>query len=166
MEFYLREKYMSDLKSNKNQNGGLTYRAGAVIYVPGKVAKKLYILKSGEVRLLRFNNQHLQVVQVCKASEILNEVSILLNLPIDHCAIAKTDVELVSIDSNDIQQVIKMCPTWVPDIFKTLCERLVDSQEIINEHNLITLDNLNPNLVLSKEDEKKYLEAIAEFNSN
>lgn len=157
---------MSDSKSTKNISGVLTYRAGAVIYVPGKVANKLYILRSGEVRLIRINNQHLHVMQICKSGEILNEVSILLGTPIDHCAIAKTDVELVSIDSKDIQEVIKKCPTWVPDIFKTLCERLVDSQEIINEHNLTSQDIINQSLLLSKDEEKKYLEAIAEFNSN
>lgn len=138
---------------------------GSVIYTQGKSSKQLFIVKRGEVRLIKtVAPNKLQVVQVCTTGDILNDISVLTNKPTDHNAIAKSDVEIVSVDAKDVRNVIDKCPSWIPDIFSTLCERLVDSQEIINEHNLQS-SNLDQSLRLSKEEEKILLARIAEFNN-
>ncbi len=153
---------MSNLSLSKGDES-VAFKAGSVIFVQGKPSKHLYLVKKGEVRLVRFKGQSLTAIQICSEKEILNEVAILTNQPNELSAIAKTDVELVLVDHKDILAAIKNSPVWIPDIFETLCERLKQTQAMIEEHNLMT--EKDPRLVISKEDEKQYLQALTEFNS-
>ena len=161
---FLLEALMSNLSANNSLDVPVLFKAGAVIYVQGKMSKYLYLVKKGEVRLLKANGYGLNLIQICYEKEILNEVPILTGKVNDVTAIAKTDVELVLVDQKEILSIINNSPKWIPDIFQTLCERLKHTQDMINEHNLD--QEKDPRLLLSKEDEAKYLTALNNFNSN
>lgn len=154
---------MSNLSAGKGTDTPILFKAGTVIFAQGKPSKYLYLVKKGEVRLIKFRGQSLNAIQLCGEREILNEVAILTNKPNELTAIAKTDVELVLVDQKDIMTAIQNSPSWIPEIFETLCERLKHTQEMIEEHNLAT--EKDPRLVMTKEEEKKYIQALADFNS-
>jgi CRP/FNR family cyclic AMP-dependent transcriptional regulator len=137
------------------------FKANSIIFTPGKYSKFLYLVKSGEVRILKYSNNHLTIVEVCKPGDILNEVSVLMNKPNDYLAISHSDIELVIVSASDISEALKQSPKWIPEIFKTMCDRLRDSEEIILSHNLST-GLTDPKLVLSKEDEIRYLALMKE----
>lgn len=155
---------MSNLSALKGTDAPILFKAGTVIFAQGKISKYLYLVKKGEVRLIKSKGHGLNVIQVCSEKDILNEVAVLTNKPNDLTAIAKTDVELVLVDQKEILSVIKNSPKWIPDIFETLCERLKLTQDMINEHNLD--QEKDPRLLLSKEDEEKYLTALDNFHSD
>lgn len=138
--------------------------AGEIIYLDNKLTSKLYLIKKGEVRLIKIINNHLHVIQVCTVGDIINDVSVLLNKPTDHVAVAYNWVEIVEVDAKDIRSVISKCPKWVPEIFRTLCDRLMDSQEIIHEHNMRS-GAFDSKYILSKSEEKDLLEKIASLRS-
>jgi CRP-like cAMP-binding protein len=151
---------MSDSSATKvTTDSPLMYKAGSVIFGQGQNSKYLYLLKKGQVRLLKVNGQKLSIIQVCNEQDILNEVSVLTNQPTEYAAIAKSDVELVIVDHKDVQAIMKSGPEWIPEIFETLCERLKHTQDFIEEHQLLSGEK-DPNFVLSKEDERKYFQAI------
>jgi CRP-like cAMP-binding protein len=154
---------MSNLSVNTAERP-VVYKAGSVIFSKGNPPKHLYLVKSGRVRLIKFNGQHLNAFELCEAGAILNEVSVLMNEANQYAAIAQTDTELILVEQKDILNVIKGSPSWIPDIFKTLCERLKATQEMIEEHNL-SVGEKDAGLIINKEDEKKYIEALAAFNS-
>lgn len=164
MESLLMEESMNNLSTTNGIDAPILFKAGTVIFVQGKASKYLYLVKKGEVKLLKSNGYGLNVVQVCGEKEILNEVAILTNKPNIYSAIASTDIELVLVDQKEIHTVIKNSPQWIPDIFQTLCDRLKMTQEMIYEHNLD--QEKDPRLLLNKEDEAKYLTALNNFNSN
>lgn len=149
---------MSNL-AGKGTDAPIFFKAGSVIFGQGQGSKYLYIIKKGQVRLIKVNGQKLSVIKLCKEKEILNEVSVITSKPTEFAAIAKSDVELVLVEQKDIQSVIKSGPTWIPEIFETLCERLKSTQDIIDEHQLISGEK-NPEVILSKEEEKKCLLAL------
>lgn len=153
---------MSNL--SKSTDAPVLYKAGTVIFAQGKPSKYLYLVKRGEVRLVKFKGNSLTGIQLCGEREILNEVAILTNKPNELTAIAKTDVELVLVDQKDVLSVIKNSPSWIPEIFETLCERLKHTQDMIEEHNLAA--DKDPRLLINKDEEKKYIQALADFNSN
>lgn len=155
---------MVNLPLGKGTDSPIPFKAGSVIFAEGEASKYLYLLKKGQVRLLKKNGQHLAVLKMCKEKEILNEISVLTNKPTEFSAIAKTDIELVLVDQKDILSVIKGGPSWIPEIFATLCERLLATYEIIEEHHLMAGD-LNADLILSKDDEKKYLSALSDYKA-
>lgn len=147
-----------------NNEQPTSYPAGTVIYINGQQSKKLFILKSGKVRLMKMNKDKLHVFQTCKSGDILNEISVLTKTPLDHIAVAQNDCAIVTVEVKDINGVIEKCPKWVPEIFKTLCNRLQDSQDIIHEHNLSS-GPIDENFILTKQEEQKLLEAIKTYNA-
>ncbi len=162
MEQSSQEELMNDLSAGKGLDSPVLFRAGTVVFAQGRMSKYLYLVKKGEVALVRPKGSGLDIIQICSAKEILNEVAVLTNKPNDFTAIAKTDVELVLIDQKEIISVIENSPKWIPDIFQTLCERLKLTQEMIAEHNLGA--EKDARLLITKEDEVKYLAALKNFN--
>ncbi|MDD4973079.1 MAG: cyclic nucleotide-binding domain-containing protein [Bacteriovorax sp.] len=155
---------MVNLPLGKTTEAPIMFKAGTVIFDSGEPAKYLYILKKGEIRLLKVNGPHLSVIKLCREKEILNEVSVLTHKPSEFAAIAKTDVELVLVEEKDILSVIKNGASWIPQIFETLCDRLKSTQDIIEEHNL-SAGEKNSDMILAKDEEKGYLTALAEYKS-
>jgi CRP/FNR family cyclic AMP-dependent transcriptional regulator len=153
---------MSNISESKSIDAPVMFKAGTVIFAQGKSSKYLYLVKKGEVILLKSKGQKLSAIDICDEKDILNEVAILTSQVNDLTAIAKTDVELVLIDQKDVLGVIKNSPSWVPNIFQTLCERLKNTQEMIEEHNLA--GEKDPRLLINKEDERKYIQAITNYN--
>ncbi len=155
---------MSNLSLGKSTELPVSYSAGNVIFAQGEKPRYLYLVKKGHVHLVKTSGQHLLVTKLCKEKEILNEVSVLMNSETDFAAIAKTEVELVLVEKKDILSVIKNGPSWVSEMFETLCDRLKMTEEIIEEHHLSTGEN-NPGTVLTKEEEKRYLDSLDKYKS-
>lgn len=153
---------MVNLPLGKGTDLPIHFKAGTVLFSEGESTRFLFIVKKGQVRLIKKNGQHLAVLKLCAEKEILNEVSILTNKPTEFSAIAKTDVDLVLIDQKDILSVIKGGPSWIPEIFETLCERLKSTLDIIAEHNLMAGEK-NPDMILTKEEEAKIIHAFSEY---
>jgi CRP/FNR family transcriptional regulator len=156
---------MANLLLNKNKENPMTLKAGSIVFGQGEPPKYLYILKRGVLRLIKEKGQRLSVVKICNEREILNEVSVLTNQPTVFSAIAKTDVEIVLVEQKDILSVINNGPKWIPDIFSTLCERLKSTQDIIEQHNLLSTEK-NAEMLLTKDEEKRYITALAEYKSH
>lgn len=155
---------MTKLTLDKSRNLTGFFKAQTAIFMEGEISQHLYIVKKGQVHLLKILEQrHPIAVGLCKEGEILNEVSILANKPVKYAAIAKTDVELIPIEQKDILSVIKKGPPWMSEIFKTLCERLESTIEIIEEHNLMAGEK-NLDLILTQEDETKYAQAFLRYS--
>ena len=146
------------------ENTSVRYKKGTAIFTQGESSKFLYIIKEGEVHLLKINGQRIFIIKTCKEKEILNEVSVLTSTTITFAAVAKTDVELVLIEQKDILSIINSGATWIPEILKTLCERLKSTQDIIDDHNLLSGEK-NADMILSRDEEKKYSLALSEYKS-
>lgn len=155
---------MSNLPLGKSTDSPIPFKAGSVIFVQGEPSKYLYLVKKGQLLLVKTSGNHLSVIKLCKEKEILNEISVLTNKPTEYAAIAKSDVELVLVDQKDILSIIKAGPSWIPEMFETLCERLKSTEDIIQEHNLRAGEK-STDTILSKEDEKKYLHALSEHKA-
>lgn len=154
---------MTDLSSAVNTETPVLFPEGAVLFAQGEPSRFLYIVKKGKVVLLKHNSSHLNIVKVCGEKEILNELSVLTKQPNEFAAIAKTEIEVVLIEQKDILSIINNSPDWVPEIFKTLCQRLKSTEAIIQEHNLLSGSEKSADLILTKTDEKNYLNSLAAY---
>ena len=150
---------MSNLSAVKNSDAPVNYKSGSIIFNQGQLTKFLYIVKKGEVRFVKINGHHLNVVRLCHEKDILNEVSILTSKPTEYAAIAKTDVELILVDQKDILAAMKNLPELIMDMFNTLCERFKSTQDIIVEHQLL-VGEVNKDLLLTKDEESAILASI------
>ncbi len=155
---------MKNLALGKNTESPVFFKAGTVIFAQGDNSPNLILVKRGFIRLMKSNSKNLSVFKICKDKEILNEVSVLTSQPITFSAIAKTDVELVFIEQKDILTVLKSGPNWIPEMFETLCDRLISTETIIDEHNLLAGEK-SPEFLLTKDEERACLEALAEYRN-
>jgi CRP-like cAMP-binding protein len=156
---------MLNIPLGKNLDSPISFKAGTVLFAEGEIPKYLFIIKKGNVRLLKTSGQHLLVLKNCSEKEILNEVSVLTNKPLGFTAIAKSDVELILVEQKDILSVLKKGSSWIPEILQTLCSRLDSTLEIIEEHNLMVGEK-NSDMFLNKEEETKLLNALSEYKSH
>ncbi|MDO9181467.1 MAG: cyclic nucleotide-binding domain-containing protein [Bacteriovorax sp.] len=155
---------MKNLPLDRATDSPILFKAGTVIFSEGEVSNYLFIVKKGQVNLLKKSGQHLHILEICKEKEMLNEVSLLTSKPAEFSAVAKTDIELVLVEQKDIFSILKSGPSWIPEIFQTLCERLSATREIIEEHNLVDGER-SSDLILSKEEELKYVTALSEYEA-
>jgi CRP-like cAMP-binding protein len=153
---------MNDTLQNKNLDVVNFFKKGTVIFAEGKISKNLYLIKSGEVRLLK--NKGSKLISLGKSSEreILNDVAVLTNKPNYFSAIAETDVELVLVNSKDIHTILDSGPKWVEELLETLCERLLSVQEVVEEHQMKNSQD-DPHLVLTKEKELEFQAALRSY---
>lgn len=150
---------MKNSSINNNDSGVAVFKKGELIFAENSTNKHLFIVKKGEVHLVKSKGQFLKVLQICQSKDILNEVAIIMKKENEFSAFAKTDVELVLVDQKDIQSIMRNSPRWVSEIFSTLCERLTHTQHMIAEHNL---DNdIDPRLSITKEVEMNYIQQLS-----
>lgn len=140
------------------------FKKGTVIFAEGMSSKNLYIIKSGEVRLLKNKNNKLHTLSICREKEILNEVAILTKTHNSYSAITEQDTEVVMVSEKDIHGLISSGPQWIEELLGTLCERLQSVKEVVEEHQL--QDTLNEKeLVMSREQENHYLNLIQAYKT-
>ena len=149
----------------KNLDNVTFFKKGTVIFAEGLPSKYLYMIKSGEVRLVKNKNNKLFSLGILKEKEILNEVSILTKTPNSYTAITNTDVELVLVAEKDLRAVLDSGPKWVDELFQTLCERLEAVQEVIEEHQMKDL-NEDKDLMLTKEQEIEFTALIRSYKAD
>ncbi len=155
---------MSNTLASKNLDSVTYFKKGTVIFAEGMPSKNLYIIKSGEVRLLKNKNNKLYTLAICRDKEILNEIAILTNTNNSYSAITEKDTEVVMISEKDINASITSGPLWIEELLGTLCERLVSVKEVVEEHQL--QDTMSEKeLIMSREQENEYLNLIQVYKT-
>lgn len=155
---------MSNTHTSKNLDSVTYFKKGTVIFAEGMPSKNLYIIKSGEVRLLKNKNNKLYTLAICRDKEILNEIAILTNTNNSYSAITEKDTEIVMVSEKDINASITSGPLWIEELLGTLCERLVSVKEVVEEHQL--QDTMSDKeLIMSREQENEYLNLIQVYKT-
>lgn len=155
---------MSNTLTSKNLDSVTYFKKGTVIFAEGMPSKNLYIIKSGEVRLLKNKNNKLYTLAICRDKEILNEIAILTNTNNSYSAITEKDTEIVMVSEKDINASITSGPLWIEELLGTLCERLVSVKEVVEEHQL--QDTMSDKeLIMSREQENEYLNLIQVYKT-
>ncbi len=155
---------MSNTLASKNLDSVTYFKKGTVIFAEGMPSKNLYIIKSGEVRLLKNKNNKLYTLAICRDKEILNEIAILTNTNNSYSAITEKDTEVVMVSEKDINASITSGPLWIEELLGTLCERLVSVKEVVEEHQL--QDTMSEKeLIMSREQENEYLNLIQVYKT-
>lgn len=155
---------MSNTLTSKNLDSVTYFKKGTVIFAEGMPSKNLYIIKSGEVRLLKNKNNKLYTLAICRDKEILNEIAILTNTNNSYSAITEKDTEIVMVSEKDINASITSGPLWIEELLGTLCERLISVKEVVEEHQL--QDTMSDKeLIMSREQENEYLNLIQVYKT-
>ena len=125
------------------------YKRGEVIYHPGQHPRYVYLIKSGEVRMVTVNNDNKEFIQgVFKAKQYFGEPALLLQRPYLAYTIASKDTELILIDEPRFLQILDENRAFSMELIKNLSNRLFYKSMMLEElgneqaeHRLLTLIN-------------------------
>jgi len=127
----------------------IIYKRGEVIYHPGQPPRYVYLIKSGEVRMVTVNSDNKEFIQgVFKPRQYFGEPALLLQRPYLAYTIASKDTELILIDEPRFLQILDENRAFSMELIKNLSNRLFYKSMMLEElgneqaeHRLLTLIN-------------------------
>ena len=137
----------------------VTFKKDTILYTEGEMVTHFYIIKNGEVRLLKQTENSIETVSVLYGGNFVGEVEFFIEQPRITSAVAMSDLEVVAIKKTDVMKVLKLCPNWVSDIMSTLSERYSDSVNVLREHGIFDSD---PSHQLDSKDKATILKRLQE----
>lgn len=117
----------------------VTFNAGQTVFSENDFCAYLYIIKSGQIQLLRKNNEGRQVpIGMVGSGEYLGELAIIDDQQRHSAtAIALSDAELICLNRKSIEEQIKSAPSWLVALTKGLVVKLRNANEIIRRNNVV-----------------------------
>jgi CRP-like cAMP-binding protein len=108
-----------------------SFEQSAVIFKEGDTAKKLFIIKTGEVLCLKNFKGKLTPIFKAGKGDIVGESAMIEGAPFTYSAIALTSVEAVVLDAQDMHEVLKMSPGWLSNLTSTMVTRFNNTANLI-----------------------------------
>jgi len=101
------------------------YRSQTIIFKEGDLGTEMFIILFGSVRLLvSDSNGHQVETARLKAGDILGEMSLLENLPRNVTVETLEDTTTISVDTNNLENVIRQEPSLALKIMMNMNERI------------------------------------------
>ena len=94
--------------------------AGSVIFREGEAADRLFVIKSGEVRIQIGN----RTITELSAGDIFGEMALIDNELRSATAVAMTDVELVPVSEKQFLFLVSQTPYFALKVMRVLARRL------------------------------------------
>jgi CRP/FNR family transcriptional regulator len=137
---------------------------GEVLFVEGEMITDLFILKQGEIRILKEKQGRLNVIRLLKKGEFVGEVSIFTGKKLQGATgVAVIPCEIIKIPKSDIMAVLDSRPPWVFEVMKDLTDKLQLTGQVMKEQ-AIHKDEQTRNIeIITPVMEGKYLNAIDDY---
>lgn len=102
-----------------------TFPHNAIIYRPGDTSDRVYLLKSGRVRLMRIGkNSTRSVVSILRQGDLFGELFRPDGSPIEEMAVASGEAEVWSIEGRDFRAQLEARPALATDVIRAYAERV------------------------------------------
>ena len=149
-----REKDLYEQRKNLEQEFGVKFEPGEIIFEEGEPGKLLYIIEEGQVELYRMVLGRKKVLAIAGAGDIFGEVSVFFNKPREVSARALSEVRAFAFDRTAFELLIRNNYGIALKIIRMLAQRLQEAD--IHIENLLYQDNeskLLNTLIRAVEDE-------------
>ncbi|MCY3021053.1 MAG: cyclic nucleotide-binding domain-containing protein [Planctomycetota bacterium] len=113
-------KARSSLKFLKYADNVETFHAGDAVFRAGEPGTRMYIVKAGTVDL-RLQDRTLETLA---AGDVLGEMALLDNEPRSATAVAITDCQLVPINAERFQYLVRQTPYFAIEVLQIMARRL------------------------------------------
>lgn len=127
------------------------YLPQEIIFLEGAKAEQLYIIKRGEVRLVKGMGKKMISLGINKEKDFLGEIALFAGEKYEYTAYATKETELVPILKEELELALSESPKWAKDLIVTLGKRLSHSEDIVREHHLHDESYLSQNALIHEE---------------
>jgi CRP/FNR family cyclic AMP-dependent transcriptional regulator len=97
-----------------------TYRPGEVLMRKGETKRDLFFLTEGLVEISRYEGDQEFVLNEIEPPYILGEIAFLFGAPRTATATAKTEVKAFVLQYEDLKELLKDFPAWLPPLLTAL----------------------------------------------
>lgn len=97
-----------------------TYQPGEVIIHKGEMIRDLFFLTEGLVEISRHEGDADFILNEIEPPYILGEIAFLFGMPRTATAIAKTEVKTFVLKYEDLKELLKDLPAWLPPLLTSL----------------------------------------------
>jgi len=102
-----------------------TFPHNSIIYRPGDTSDRVYLLKTGRVRLMRIGrNGARSVVSILRPGDLFGELFRPDGTSIEELAVAAGEAEVWSIEGRDFRAQLEARPTLAVDVIRAYAERV------------------------------------------
>ena len=111
------------------------------IYFEGDPGKNLYIVASGKVKLMRLGGSGREVLlDILQGGEYFGHLAMISQQGYADSAMAQTDCCILHISSENFEKVLHRYPEVTMKVLKAVGQRLSESQEIIKQLSVYTVE--------------------------
>ena len=97
-----------------------SYHEGDVIFREGESGKHMYVVKAGSVELRVMD----LVIETLNPGDVLGEMALLDDEPRSATAVAASDCQLVSLDREKFQYMVRQSPYFAIEVMQVMAKRL------------------------------------------
>lgn len=98
----------------------VTWPAGKVIFEEGQPGTEMYVVNAGTIDMVAAG----KVLETIEAGGIFGEMALVDNEPRSATATAKTECELVAIDSKRFEFLLARVPFFAVEVMRVMAQRL------------------------------------------
>lgn len=106
----------------------------SLVFQEGLAAKKLFLVKTGEVLCLKSSKDRLIPVFLAKTGDIIGENAMIDGLDYTYSAITLSHAELVEVSAESFKDVFEKAPTWLTELTTTMISRYQTSANLLAEN--------------------------------
>lgn len=119
----------------------VSYKKGDMVYTPGDIGGKLYVLHAGQVKISRLHaSGREQVIRVVGPGDFIGELSLFSSLPLtDHAEVLKASTMCV-IKGEKLKELMAKYPSIAFKVMDELSKRLEKAENLIEVINLNSVE--------------------------
>ena len=115
------KNYQEDFKPDEMTR---SYSKNSIIFCEGEPGDELFIIQKGSVKIIKITENNEILLAVLKAGDIFGEMSLLESKPRAAGAVAYEDCQLMAVNRDNFQQMIKTQPQLIARLTTLLSERI------------------------------------------
>ena len=107
--------------------------AGEVLFEDGSIGDTAYVIKSGEVEIVK-NSQNREILLATRGpGEVFGEIALVLDSPRTATVRARTDTDMIGIGRADLRKLLQISPTAAASLFDIIMSRWQNTQNLLRQ---------------------------------
>lgn len=107
--------------------------AGEVLFEEGSAGDVAYIIRSGEVEIVKMSQNREILLAKRGPGEVFGEIALVFDSPRTASVRARTDTQLVSIGREDLRMLLQISPTAAASLFDIVLTRWQNTQNLLRQ---------------------------------
>lgn len=110
-----------------------SFKAGATMFVEGTAGDRLFVIKTGQVEILKTSSGREVMLAVRDVGEVIGEMALIEDMPRTATVRARTDVEVISINKAQFNYLMDSSPTAARAMLATVISRFRATTSLLRQ---------------------------------